>query len=118
MAEITWLLRTLIVPATIVEQCRALCAAATPAGDGMFTTPLSATGAIPATHYISSGMIDEAFAALLDSPEAMHEGLTALDIEVDLATCQTILSACDVSKESGTEAMERRGLRMVSEEVG
>lgn len=114
MDSINWVLRTLIVPAALADQCRALCAAATPAGAGMFTTALSPTGDEPATHYISSGLLDADFAALLDSPEAMLAGLTALGIEVDLATCQGILTLCDVSEESGQAAMERLGLRMVS----
>lgn len=41
-----------------------------------------------------------------------------LGIDVDLATCEAILAASDVSSESGQEAMERMGLKMVqSEEV-
>lgn len=82
----------------------------------MFTTPLSPTGTEPATHYVSSGLLDVEFAALLDSPEAMLAGLTALGVPVDLATCGAILGASDVSSESGQEAMERMGLRMVQPE--
>ena len=113
MNPINWTHRTLVVPAVIVDQCRALCAAATPAGDGMFTTALSPTGDEPATHYISSGLLDADFAALLESPEAMLAGLTALDIAVDLATCQAILSASDVSEDEGHAALERMGLLMI-----
>ena len=36
-----------------------------PSGSGMWTTPLSATGQEPATHWISAGLISEDFAALL-----------------------------------------------------
>ena len=113
MSETVWCLRTLIVPVAIVQQCRDLCAAATPAGAGMFTTPLSPTGELPATHYVSSGLLDVTFAALMDSPEAMLAGLTALGITSDLATCQAILSASDVSEDEGHAALERMGLLMI-----
>lgn len=59
--------RTIIVPAAYQALAQGLCAAAAEgdAGAGMFTTGLSATGALPATHYISSGYIFDDFAALL-----------------------------------------------------
>ena len=63
----TWTHRTIIVPAAFQQLAQGLCAAAAEgdAGKGMFTTGLSATGALPATHYISSGYIFDDFAALL-----------------------------------------------------
>jgi hypothetical protein len=115
--EIEWTHRTLVVPVDIVEQVRALCAAAIPSGDGMFTTPLSLDGSPPATHYISSGLLDVNFAAMLDSPEAMQSGLASVGIEVDLPTCEAILNASDVSEEGGHAAMERLGLQMVAEDT-
>ena len=59
-----WIHRTIIVPAAVVEQARQMCAGI-PGGDGMFTAPLSATGAEPATHYISAGLIWPQFADML-----------------------------------------------------
>ncbi len=75
-----WVHRTLIVTAEHVDLARSLCAAiAGPAGEGMFSTPLSATGLYPATHYISAGLIAEPFAAILplnmpatEDTEAQH----------------------------------------------
>ena len=63
----TYTHRTIIVPAQFQQLAQGLCAAAAEgdAGQGMFTTGLSATGALPATHYISSGYIFDDFAALL-----------------------------------------------------
>jgi hypothetical protein len=50
--------RTIIIPASVQPNARALCKGlAGIAGDGMFTTGLSATGKAPATHYVSSGPI-------------------------------------------------------------
>lgn len=112
---INWTHRTLIVPTALADQVRALCAAATSAGDGMFTTPLSADGAAPATHYISSGLLDSQFASLLDSPESMQVGLDQLGIEVPLENCEAILSACDVSEEGAHEALSRLGLQLVQD---
>lgn len=67
-----WTHRTIIVDAAQVELARSLCAAIVgPAGEGMFSTPLSATGLFPATHYISAGLIEDTFASILplDVPE-------------------------------------------------
>lgn len=47
--------RTFICPDASVVDARVIC-------DGMFTTPLSADGSLPATHWISSGALDEALA--------------------------------------------------------
>jgi hypothetical protein len=61
-----WRHRTLIVSADHAGLARNLCAAlAGPAGEGMFSTALSASGLYPATHYISAGLIAEPFAAIL-----------------------------------------------------
>ena len=49
---------TIIVTAAEVQVARDA-AAQFHGGDGMLTTGLSATGAEPATHYISSGMVPE-----------------------------------------------------------
>ena len=49
---------TIIVTADNVNQARTL-AAELPGGEGMFTSELSATGTVPATHYISSGYMPE-----------------------------------------------------------
>ncbi len=66
-----WRHRTLIVRVDHAGLARSLCAAlAGPAGEGMFSTGLSASGLFPATHYISAGLIAEPFAVILplDTP--------------------------------------------------
>jgi len=55
---------TLIVQAQDAPTARAIAAAFGPGGVNMWTTPLSATGQEPATHYISSGYIPEEFVSL------------------------------------------------------
>ena len=63
----SYIFRTIIVPAQFQQLAQGLCAAAAEgdAGKGMFTTGLSPDRAEPSTHYISSGPIYESFADLL-----------------------------------------------------
>lgn len=70
-----WTNRTLIVSDEQVEFARLLTATiAGPSSAGMWTTPLSPTGKLPATHWISSGLIDQQFAALLPLTEYPADG--------------------------------------------
>lgn len=98
--------RVMIVPASIVDLCRAL-AASFHGGSGMFVTALSQTGQPPATHYISSGLIWEQFAGLLSAPEALAAGTG-----IPLAQAQAVLSACTVSDGDPWEVMAALGLVM------
>jgi hypothetical protein len=81
----------------------------------MWTTPLSATGAAPATHWISSGLVWPQFADMLASPQQMVDGLAAMGIACDLATAQYLLAHSDVSAEEGQVALARLGLQIVQE---
>ena len=97
----------------------------------MFTTGLSATGALPATHYISSGYIFDDFAALLplttvepstDDGEpdmvterpgnvAFVEGLAAqAGITLPPGTIAALFDAIDVTELGPWEAMARMSL--------
>lgn len=109
MEEINWTHRCMIVPAGTVEQCQALAAALTPAGAGMWTTPLSPTGDEPATHYISSGLVDQLLADLLESPDALAAGTG-----ISLAEAQAILASSDVSQDDPHDAMNRLGLTLIT----
>ena len=57
--------RTLIVPAANVDLARAVGASFGPGGAGMWTTPLSASGSDPATHYISTGYVPPEYGFLV-----------------------------------------------------
>ena len=57
--------RTLIVPAANVALARSIAASFGPGGENMWTTPLSASGNAPASHYISSGYVPEAYSYLV-----------------------------------------------------
>ena len=117
----SWTHRTLIVPTALVAAARELGAAISPAGAGMYLTPLSPTGSEPATHWISSGLIDESFAAILGIPEALYGYAQAGAIEQGLTLTATVADAAalveqaDVSTGSATDAMSRLGLVMVSD---
>lgn len=130
-----WTHRTIIVPATLVEAARAACAGlAGPGGSGMFTTLLSATGTLPASHYISSGLIEAPFADLLPLTTVTYgedgtpsietrPGDIALTAQLVAAAGLTItedeasalLSAVDVSDQAAEDALGRLGLRMIAE---
>ncbi len=128
----TWVFRTLIVPADQAALARSLCAGLAGAGgDGMFTTPLSAEGISPATHYISSGLIEQSFADLLPlliqtetgmekinqgQPEIIHAAAQQAGLTLDQQDIERLLAAVDVSDQSPFEAMDRMGVRMVQGE--
>ena len=134
----TWTHRTIIVPAAFQQLAQGLCAAAAEgdAGKSMFTTGLSATGALPATHYISSGYIFDDFAALLplttvepstDDGEpdmvterpgnvAFVEGLAAqAGITLPPGTIAALFDAIDVTELGPWGAVAQLGLKLVQQ---
>lgn len=129
-----WTHRTLIVPADQVELARSLCAAlAGPAGEGMFNTPLSATGLFPATHYISTGLIENTFASILplDVPETEDAPAQSIpgnpeaviyylpedyEPKLTLDDVESLFNAIDVTEGDATGRMAFLGLSMCSDE--
>lgn len=127
----SWVHRCMIVPTEHVELARKLCETlAGPGGAGMFTTPLSTTGVDPATHYISSGLIESDFADLLpliefpaDADPVIHPGQPDLitQMATDQGMCvtvdevQALLASVDVTEQSPTDALDRLGLRLSAE---
>ena len=127
----TYTFRTFIVPAAVVDMARAMCVGLSgPAGDGMFTTALSATGEAPATHYVSSGLISDEMAALLPLTTVNADGSTTTapgdpayvvelaaqaGITVTVEQVAGLLAAVDVSDQEGFAALTRLGLQMVRE---
>ncbi len=129
-----WTHRTIIVDAAKVELARSLCAAiAGPAGEGMFSTPLSASGLFPATHYISAGLIEDTFAAILPldipatedaeaqripgQPEAVLAALPEdYAPQPTLAEVETLFAAIDVTEQDPQVVMARLGLAMAQPE--
>ena len=126
-----WTYRCLIVPAEHAELAQVLCETlAGPGGAGMFTTALSATGDDPATHYISSGLIESDFADLLplielpaDADPVIHPGqpdlitqmATDQGMGVTVDEVQALLASVDVTEQPPTDALDRLGLRLSAE---
>ena len=123
-----WINRTMIVPAEHVDLTRALAEGISgPAGAGMWTTGLSADGTEPATHYISAGLIEDTFAALLplttyttgkDGVESSdtapgNAAFIADKAEAPLAVIESLLDAVTVTDEPAMTTMGRMGLVMV-----
>jgi hypothetical protein len=104
--------RCLIVPTDLVEDARAMAAAASPGGVGMFVTPLYSPEVEDPTYYISCGYIAPSFAAWLDSPKALasHTGMTVEQAEAWFA-------ACDVSADDWQTACARVGVSPVQPEI-
>lgn len=125
-----WTHRTIIVDADQVELARSLCAAlAGPAGEGMFSTPLSASGLFPATHYISAGLIEDKFAAILPldipatedtkaqripgQPEAVLVALPeGYEPKLTPAEVEALFAAIDVTEGDALARMQTLGLAM------
>ena len=106
-----WTNRTIIVPDPVVEPARMACEALAGAGgSGMFTVPLSATGELPATYWISSGLIEQEFADLLANPDALAAVATGAGLGP--ATLAAIVAASDITDEPADMALARLGLQL------
>lgn len=126
--------RTLIVPAASVDLARSIAASFGPGGEGMFSTPLSADGQEPATHYISTGMIPAEFASLAPcttwamdeqgnwiktdhypgDPATVYAYATQAGIQCSLADVEAVFARSDCSPQEPFVAMGRMGLMIVN----
>lgn len=116
----SWVHRCMIVPAEHAPIARNLCAGLAPGGgDGMFLTELSASGATPATHYVSTGMIEAPFADLLIPAAAgpVHQLAVDAGMAVTLAEIESLLYAADISAEAPHDAFARLGLALIAGEM-
>lgn len=100
--------RVIIIPASLTPLARALAAGLSPAGEGMFTTPLyDATNTI--THYISSGWIGEEFGALIADADLLFatcEGATTIE------QCTALVSQSIVSTDEPHGLIATMGLTL------
>ena len=111
-----WTHRTIIVPAPVVIPARLACEALAGAGgSGMYSVPLSPTGELPATHWISSGLIEQGFADMLASPDAL--AAVATQAGLDPAPLVAIVAAADISDQPADMAMARLGLQLCHQEA-
>lgn len=125
--------RTLILTASVTPLAQQIAATLSPAGSGMWTTPLAPTASGPATHYISTGYISQEFAHMVPlqvyeqdedgqwqlintepgSPEAVTAACNAAGMEVTLAEVEAIFAGADVTEQDPFVAMGRMGLVIV-----
>lgn len=115
--------RTIIVPAALVSSARNLGDCITSAAAGMFATALSATGAAPASWYISSGVFaDAGFTTLLNDAVLMyqmaHAGaaaqgmtLTATQADCDALVAQSVV--VDIAVEGPFDTLSRLGMKII-----
>lgn len=110
--------RCMIVTAAMAAQAASICAQlGGEAGAGMFVTELSATGAAPATHKISSGPMPEAIVLAMDDAAVMHSMCQAQEIDMSLQDCIDLRAAMRVSTENVWVEMSSMGLQIVAEEA-
>lgn len=132
MSMFKWVFRTMLVSDAVVGTVRALADSFGPAASGMWTTPLSPTGELPATHWISTGQIGDDFAAIMPYSHMVDDvwvtepysaaafvalaeasGVTAPPVEA----IEQIMGMVDVSDQPPFEAMERLGLKLINQEM-
>lgn len=99
----TWTQRTIIVAASEADLARTLTAQIPPgdSGNGMFTTGLSSTGAAPASHFISHGLIRQEFADILGNASITHQAATSKGVlfngaAITLQQVETMYAACTI----------------------
>lgn len=108
--------RCMIVTAANQAFAQSLCVGiAGQSGAGMFTTGLSPTGLLPATHYITEGMVHDNFAALMANANALYTASQAVvpPVTATLAQCQNLLAQSDLSTDNPFVAMNRLGLKLI-----
>lgn len=133
----TDIFRTLILPAAVTPLARQIAATLSPAGIGMWTTGLSPTGAEPATHFISTGLISPEFAHMVPeqvwgqgedgawtrvststgSPQAVTEACNAAGMEVTLEQVLAVFDVADVTEQEPFVALGRLGLVLTQAEL-
>ena len=119
----TWTHMTIIVAAYHVELAREIGGALDPAGARMYETGLSENGRNPATHYISSGLVNSNFASILDDPIAIYEAAKqgAYNQGIELSATQEDVNALVknsyVSLGDPFSVMAERGLVLVQPDI-
>ena len=111
-----WIFRTIIVPDAVVVHARMACEALAGAGgSGMYSVPLSPTGELPATHWISSGLIEQEFADLLADPELLSA--VAGQSGLDPAPLLAAVAVADITDEPADVALARLGLQLCQSDI-
>lgn len=119
----TYVHRFMVVPDAHVATAREIATTLADPGaaDGMWDSGLSADGSLPATHWVSTGMIDAAFAGLLgDAPTTFYAYQQAGGTKLALADVQALYDATPIGSFIRDDAQDREfvcladiGLRLV-----
>ena len=125
-----WAYRNMIVTDAVVDTCRSLAMLLAGEGQKLWTTPLSPDGTEPATHWISTGLIEAQFADLLPLSEwtlnlddewtetviSNGDAYTLAELSDGAVTEEQVIaifSMCDVTLDEPQQALSRLGLQMV-----
>lgn len=108
-----WVHRCLIVPAAYADVAQNLCKELS-GWDGLFDVGLSASGSLPATHYISNGLIEKDFADLLLAPGDVYALAVQRGVPVTLEQITGVLSASTISPDQGAEVIAGLGLKLIN----
>lgn len=126
--------RTLVIQAADAPTSRAIAECFGPGGVGMWSTPLSASGSEPVTHYISSGYIPAEFVGLAPcgtweqgedgtwtrtdyypgDAATVYAYASQAGLSVTLEEVEGIFSRADVSVQEPFVAMGRMGLKIIN----
>ena len=103
---------TMVITTARASLGRAIAAALSPAGVGMFVVglcPADGPAAAEPTNFISTGRIDARFAPLLKDGAALHSAAQAAGVDCTLAECQALVDEADVSQEPPHPSAESPG---------
>jgi hypothetical protein len=129
-----YIFRTLIVPAASVQLARQIATSFGPGGEGMWITPLSASGLDPATHYISSGYVPPEYGYLVPlqvwaqdedgnwvlvssepgDPVTVYTAATAQGVICTQQDIDNLFATVDVTEQEPFVAMGRLGLTIIN----
>jgi len=130
-----YIFRTLIVPASGVQLARQIAISFGPGGEGMWITPLSASGLDPATHYISTGYVPPEYGYLVPlqvwaldedggdwvlvgsepgDPVAVYTAVTAQDVICTQQDIDNLFATADVTEQEPFVAMGRLDLTIIN----
>jgi hypothetical protein len=130
-----YIFRTLIVPADSVQLARQIATSFGPGGEGMWTTPLSASGLDPVTHYISSGYVPNEYNYLLPlqvwaqyeyggdwvlvssepgDPVAVYTAATAQGVVCTQEDVDNLFATADVTEQEPFIAINRLNLELLN----
>ena len=127
---------TMIVPASVVDLARNIAANLDPGGANMWITGLSQTGAAPATHFISTGIVPGAWHQLIPvetwelqedqwvlvsetsgNPQAIYGLCLQKGLQVTLPEIEQLFVEVDITQQDPWTAISRLNIRMVQEDA-